>query len=38
MAKALLRRRGLRRAEGRAGKLSWDMLFPKGLTLAFDAE
>lgn len=36
MAKALLRRPGLRRAEGRAGKLSWNMLFPKGLTLAFD--
>lgn len=38
MAKALLRRPGLRRAQGAAGKLSWNMLFPAGLTLAFDPD
>jgi cytochrome P450 len=37
MAAVLLRQSNLRRAPGRAGKLSWDGLHPIGLDVAFDA-
>ena len=36
MVKAIVSRRGLRRAPGRAGRLGWDGPFPDSLTVEFD--